>query len=97
MQGVCARRWQAFKLRGVVQRSRFNGSVAKDFVMRLIFGYLTPETFSELDELAKTATACLGGLIRYLNNSSFRGRKFKQREDFPNEPKPPPKAANAER
>jgi hypothetical protein len=31
----------------------------------------------------------LGGLIRYLNDSSFRGRKFKQRDDLPNEPKPP--------
>jgi hypothetical protein len=31
----------------------------------------------------------LGGLIRYLNDSSFCGRKFKQRDDLPNEPKTP--------
>jgi four helix bundle protein len=73
------------------------GETRAQLIYALDFGYLTPETFCELDELAKTATACLGGLIRYLNNSSFRGRKFKQREDFPNEPKPPPKAPNAER
>ena len=27
----------------------------------LDFGYLKPETFSELDDLAQSATACLGG------------------------------------
>src|SRR6516165_12583317 len=31
------------------------------------FGYLTRETFSDLDELGRAAAQCLGGLIRYLN------------------------------
>jgi len=65
------------------------GETRAQLIYALDFGYLKPETFCELDELAKTATACLGGLIRCLNDSSFRGRKFKQREDLTNEPKPP--------
>ena len=72
------------------------GETRAQLIYALDFGYLKPETFSELDELAKTATACLGGLIRYLNDSSFRGRKFKRREDLTNEPKPP-KTPDAER
>jgi four helix bundle protein len=54
-------------------------------IYALDLGYLKPETFSELDELGKTATKCLGGLIRHLNVSSFRGRKFKQRDGIPDE------------
>ena len=50
------------------------GETRAQLIYALDFGYLKPETFSELDDLAQTATACLGGLIRYLNNSSFRGR-----------------------
>jgi hypothetical protein len=71
------------------------GETRAQLIYALDFGYLKPETFCELDELAKSATACLGGLIRYLNDSSFRGRKFKQREDFTNEPKR--RTLNAER
>jgi four helix bundle protein len=64
------------------------GEIRAQLIYALDFGYLKPETFSELDGLAQTATACLGGLIRYLNNSSCRGRKFRRREDLANEPKP---------
>ena len=71
------------------------GETRAQLIYALDFGNLKPETFCELDELAKTATACLGGLIRYLNDSSFRGRKFKRREDLTNKPKPP-KMPNAE-
>src|SRR5271165_1233066 len=72
------------------------GETRAQLIYALDFGYLKRETFCEFDELAKTATACLGGLIRYLNDSSSRGRKFKRREDLTNEPKPP-KTPNAKR
>ncbi|MBV8143297.1 MAG: four helix bundle protein [Verrucomicrobia bacterium] len=54
------------------------GETRAQLIYALDCGYLKPETFSDLDQLGKTATRCLGGLIRYLNDSSFRGRKFKQ-------------------
>src|SRR3984957_17442797 len=62
------------------------GETRAQLIYALDFGYLKPELFSDLDELGKTATKCLGGLIRYLNDSSFRGRKFKQRDEVSNEP-----------
>ena len=64
------------------------GETRGQLIYDLDFGYLTPEMFCELDQLGKTATKCLGGLIRYLNDSSFRGRKFKQRDDLREQPKP---------
>ena len=75
------------------------GETRAQLIYALDFGYLKPETFSELDDLAQTATACLGGLIRYLNNSSFRARKFSRRESSSNAPKPlkTPNTAPAER
>jgi four helix bundle protein len=57
------------------------GETRAQLIYALDFGYLTPETFSKLDKLGKTATSCLGGLIRYLSDSNYRGRKFKQRKD----------------
>jgi len=65
------------------------GETRAQLIYALDFGYLKQETFSDLDELGRTATKCLGGLIRHLNVSSFRGRKFKQRDDLPDEPKSP--------
>ena len=59
------------------------GETRAQLVYALDFGYLKPETFSDLDQLGKTAAACLGGLNRHLNDSNFRGRKFKQRESPP--------------
>jgi hypothetical protein len=74
------------------------GETRAQLIYALDFGYLKPETFSELDELAKNAKACLVGSICYLNDSSFRGRKFKQRKDLPNEPnRPKRRTLNAER
>jgi len=61
------------------------GETRAQLIYALDFGYLTQETFSGLDQLGKTATKCLGGLIRHLNVSDFRGRKFKQRDDSSNE------------
>jgi hypothetical protein len=83
--------WQTSDSRSILERPGFKGSMGEiraQLIYALDFGYLKPETFSELDGLAQTATACLGGLIRYLNNSSCRGRKFRRREDLANEPKP---------
>jgi four helix bundle protein len=65
------------------------GESRAQLIYALDFGYLKQETFSELDQLGKAATKCLGGLIRHLNVSSFRGRKFKQRDVLPNEPRSP--------
>jgi four helix bundle protein len=62
------------------------GETRAQLIYALDFGYLGRETFSELDELGKTATNCLGGLIRYLNVSNFKGRKFKQRNEIRSEP-----------
>jgi hypothetical protein len=36
--------------------------------------------FDQLDPLAERATFCLGGLLRFLNNSEIRGKKFKRRD-----------------
>jgi four helix bundle protein len=80
------------------------GETRAQLIYALDFGYLKPETFSDLDQLGKTAATCLGGLIRYLNDSSFRERKFKNRDDLRNQSKPlirsrqtPNKRAPAER
>ena len=42
------------------------------------FGYLERQRFDQLNELGRDAARCLGGLMRHLNNSKFRGRKFKK-------------------
>jgi four helix bundle protein len=42
------------------------------------FGYLEREKFERLNELGRNAASCLGGLMRYLNHSKLRGRKFKK-------------------
>jgi hypothetical protein len=58
------------------------GEARAQLMYALDFGYLTPETFSCLDELGRKAAECLGGLIRYLNKTSYRGRKFKREDEF---------------
>jgi four helix bundle protein len=63
------------------------GEIRAQLIYALDCGYLKPEVYSELDQLGKRSAACLGGLIRHLNNSSYRGRKFKQREKLLDEPK----------
>ncbi len=47
------------------------------------FGYLERERFDQLNELGRDAARCLGGLMRHLNNSKFRGRKFKKDSQLP--------------
>jgi hypothetical protein len=51
--------------------------------------YLTPDVYSNLDQFGKTAAVRLGGLIRYLNNAKFRGRKYKHRDAKSNGPTDP--------
>jgi hypothetical protein len=47
------------------------------------FGYLERQRFDQLNELGRDAARCLGGLMRHLNNSKFRGRKFKKDSPVP--------------
>ena len=60
------------------------GETRAQLMYALDLGYLNQETFSDLDELGRTAAQYLGGLIRYLNDTKFRGRKFKKRDDVAN-------------
>ncbi len=73
------------------------GETRAQLIYALDFGYLKRETFSEIDQLGKTAAACLGGLNRHLNESSFRGRKFKQRDVPATKSKPPVKTQTPHR
>jgi four helix bundle protein len=43
----------------------------------LDFECLTLAEFDELNELGKKAARCMGGLMRYLGQSEFRGNKYK--------------------
>jgi four helix bundle protein len=43
------------------------------------FGYLEIEKFEKLNVIGQRAGQCLGGLMRYLNTTEVRGRKFKSR------------------
>jgi len=65
------------------------GEIRAQLIYALDFGYLNSESFAHLDQLGKTATKCLGGLIRHLNDSKFRGQKFKHRESSSNAPPDP--------
>jgi four helix bundle protein len=44
-------------------------------------GYLKIEQFEPIDSRGVRATQCLGGLMRHLNTSEMRGRKFKFHSD----------------
>ena len=41
------------------------------------FRYLNVEKFEELNALGQRTGQCLGGLMRHLNSTEIRGRKFK--------------------
>ena len=45
------------------------------------FGYLQIEQFEPINSLGIRASQCLGGLMRHLNTSEMRGRKFKFHDD----------------
>lgn len=42
------------------------------------FGYITKETFQENYELADTIGKQIGGFIKYLQQSEYKGNKFKE-------------------
>jgi hypothetical protein len=44
----------------------------------LDLGYLEREKFEQFNAFGKEAARYLGGLMRYLNQSALRGRKFKK-------------------
>ena len=50
-------------------------------VFAVDFGYLQIEQFEPIDSLGVRASQCLGGLMRHLNTSEMRGRKFKFHSD----------------
>ena len=56
------------------------GEVRGQLLYALDFGYLSVEKFDELNVLGTAAASCLGGLMRYLNSTDVRGRKFKARD-----------------
>ena len=80
------------------------GETRGQLLYALDFGYLEREKFEQLSALAKQAARYLGGLMRYLNNSKYRGRKFKTEDTLhsrtPNSklrtPNPEPQTATSE-
>ena len=56
------------------------GEIRGQLIYAIDFDYLQQEEFDQLDPLAERATFCLGGLLRFLNNSEIRGKKFKHRD-----------------
>jgi four helix bundle protein len=56
------------------------GEIRGQLLYAVDFDYLPQTEFDKLDPLAERATLCLGELLRHLNNSDLRGRKFKHRE-----------------
>jgi four helix bundle protein len=56
------------------------GEVRAQLLYALDLGYLEHERFEQLNEIAKEAARYLGGLIRHLKESPFRGRKYKKNE-----------------
>jgi four helix bundle protein len=61
------------------------GEVRGQLLYAVDFGYLGNEKFEELNELAKTAGQCVGGLMRYLNRSKLIGKKFSKSGAEPGE------------
>jgi four helix bundle protein len=56
------------------------GETRAQLLYALDFGYLEREKFEQLNALGRQAARYLGGLMRYLNNSKYRGRKFKSED-----------------
>jgi four helix bundle protein len=61
------------------------------------FGYLDVEKFREMNGLAERAGQCLGGLMRFLNTTEIRGRKFKLAPDSVHAPNAKRQTPNAKR
>jgi four helix bundle protein len=54
------------------------GEIRPQLLYALDLGYLEREKFEQLNALGKEAARYLGGLMRHLNQSTLRGRKFKK-------------------
>jgi four helix bundle protein len=54
------------------------GEIRAQLLYALDLGYLEREKFEHLNALGKEAARYLGGLMRHLNQSALRGRKFKK-------------------
>jgi four helix bundle protein len=65
------------------------GELRAQLLYALDLGYLEREMFEQLNELGKEAARYLGGLMRHLNQSAFRGRKFKKNSALPSHPQTP--------
>ena len=73
------------------------GETRAQLLYALDFGYLEREKFEQLNALGKQAARYLGGLMRYLNNSKYRGRKFKSEDTSAlRTPNREPRTPNAE-
>jgi len=73
------------------------GETLAQLLYALDFGYLERERFDQLNALGKQAARYLGGLMRYLNNSKYRGRKFKSEDtSAPRTPRRKPQTPNSE-
>ena len=57
------------------------GEIRAQLLYALDLGYLEREQFEQVNELGKEAAKYLGGLMRHLNESAFRGRKFKKKNN----------------
>jgi 23S rRNA-intervening sequence protein len=68
------------------------GELRAQLLYALDLGYLEREKFEQLNELGLEAARYLGGLMRHLNQSEFRGRKFKKN----NAPNFEPRTRNSE-
>jgi four helix bundle protein len=65
------------------------GELRAQLLYALDLGYLEREMFEQLNELGKEAARYLGGLMRHLNQSAFRGRKFKKNSALQSNPQTP--------
>ena len=54
------------------------GEIRAQLLYAVDLGYLEREKFEQLNALGKEAGRYLGGLMRHLNQSALRGRKFKK-------------------
>jgi four helix bundle protein len=56
------------------------GEIRGQLIYAVDFDYLPQSEFDQLDPLADRAALCLGGLMRFLNNTEVRVKKFKRRD-----------------
>ena len=51
--------------------------VCSQLYVALDAGYIDPDRFDELQEQSEEITRLIGGLIRHLRSSSYKGRKYR--------------------